>query len=123
MKQTTLFAAIAAVAAGATIPLTASAATQIVTNTVDGIKWQLLIDTSAKTASVGPNTSSSTAGYWSNTGVDWDHERSISQSITGTADCRQYDMERHECRRWYAHARLLRRSGLCRRLVCLKSIR
>ena len=36
-------AAIIAVAASATIPMAASAATQIVTNTVDGISWQLLI--------------------------------------------------------------------------------
>ena len=84
MKSSSIFATIAVVAASATLPMVASAATQIVTNTVDGIKWQLLINTANHTASVGPNTSSSTAGYWANTGNDWEHDRAMSQSITGT---------------------------------------
>ena len=36
------------------VALPSLAATQTVTNTVNGIKWQLLIDTSANTVSVGP---------------------------------------------------------------------
>ena len=82
MKQTTLFAAMAAVAATAAIPMTASAATKIVTNTVDGISWQLLIDTSYNSVSVGP--------YWSNpddsTGwkaSDYAYVRAIAQSVSG----------------------------------------
>ena len=69
MKPATLFAAMAAVAAIAAIPMTASAETRIVTNIVDDIQWQLLIDTSAKTASVGPHKGVGTTGYWANTGV------------------------------------------------------
>ena len=53
MKSSSIFAAIAAAAASVTIPMPVSAATQTVTNTVDGIQWQLLIDTSAETLCVG----------------------------------------------------------------------
>lgn len=52
MKKTTRSAALAAICVAVALP--SLAATQTVTNTVNGIKWQLLIDTSANTVSVGP---------------------------------------------------------------------
>ena len=59
----------AAVAAGMAAAMPSLAATQTVTNTVNGTKWQLLIDTSANTVRVGPiwgNPDDSTG--WKN---DW----------------------------------------------------
>ena len=52
MKKTTRSAALAAICVAVALP--SLAVTQTVTNTVNGIKWQLLIDTSANTVSVGP---------------------------------------------------------------------
>ena len=45
------------------LALGSSADTMIVTQKVDGVDWQLKIDTEAKTASVGPNNSSKTDGW------------------------------------------------------------
>ena len=79
MKSSSIFAAIAAVAASATIPMSASAATQTVTNTVNGIQWQLLIDTSAKTLCVGGVNSGTSPENIS----DFAPGRAIAQSVAG----------------------------------------
>ena len=78
MNKMIAFAAVAASAAAAVPSL---AATQTVTNTVNGITWQLLINTSTKTASVGPKLSTASQ---TNTGSDFASLRAIAQSITGT---------------------------------------
>ena len=78
MKSTSIFVAIATVAVSATLPMSASAATQTVTNTVDGIQWQLLIDTSANTVSVGP--------VWGNLSGSWsDNSYAVCRALVNRA--------------------------------------
>ena len=72
-----MFAAFAAICAAA-----AFAETRTVTNTVNGIAWQLLIDTSYNTVSIGPawgNPDDST-GWKAN---DYAGVRAIAQSVSG----------------------------------------
>lgn len=57
------------------LALGSSADTMIVTQKVDGVDWQLKIDTQAKTASVGPNNSSD--GTWPNVD-DYESSRAIA---------------------------------------------
>ena len=74
--------ALVATALCATASLPTLAATQTVTNTVAGIQWQLLIDTSANTVRVGPywgNPDDSTG--WKNN--DYAYVRAIAQSVSG----------------------------------------
>lgn len=77
MNKMIAFAAVAASAAAAVPSL---AATQTVTNTVNGIAWQLLINTSTKTAAVGPKLTTasqdSAGGYAA--------ARAIATTVTGT---------------------------------------
>ena len=71
-------ALIAAVICAVALPTLA--ATRTVTNTVNGIAWQLQINTSTKTVAVGPMT-----GTPENVS-DYAPGRAIAQSITGTLD-------------------------------------
>ena len=73
-------ALVAAVIGTVTMALPSSAATRTVTNTVNGIAWQLQINTSTKTVAVGPMT-----GTPENVS-DYAPGRAIAQSITGTLD-------------------------------------
>ena len=76
MKTTTRSTALAAICVAAALP--SLAATQTVTNTVNGIAWQILINTSTKTAAVGPMTDTP------ENVSDYAPGRAIAQSITGT---------------------------------------
>ena len=82
MRGTIERVALVATAICVAVALPSLAATQTVTNTVNGIKWQLLIDTSANTVSVGPawgNPDDST-GWKAN---DYAYVRAIAQSVSG----------------------------------------
>lgn len=77
MNKLITFAAVAASAAAAVPSL---AATQTVTNTVNGITWRLLINTTTKTAAVGPLLT----GTQPDDTSDYAVARAIAQSVTGT---------------------------------------
>ena len=64
METKTIRTAIAAICVAAALP--SFAATKIVTNTIDSVKWRLYIDTSAKTACVGtvPNSGNTSTGNY-----------------------------------------------------------
>ena len=86
----------------AAVAVGANAATQVVTNTVDGIRWKILIDTEAKTAQLGLNSAAYDGGSWeANTAIPLDTPAKVTVPTNFVVNGENYAVTRIDTRAFY----------------------